>query len=233
MSAYLYLFLSVLTGTLVAFLLKSKGNGVVKFLLIFSGAYLLSIGIFHLLPEIYAGHNHVVGLYIMIGFFIQLVLEFFSKGMEHGHKHVDQLKSGVLPLSILIALFVHALLESLPIGAHADAHSKNTMLWAVVIHKFPVSIIYATMLLQLKLSKVKIAFGLIAFAAVAPLGVLVGDVFPIIQAYSKEITAVVFGLFLHISTTILFESSASHKFNFQKLAVTIFAVVVAWFSSVH
>lgn len=233
MSAYLYLFLSVVAGTLVAFTLKNKGNEAVKFLLIFSGAYLLSIGIFHLLPEIYEGHSHVIGLYIMVGFFIQLILEFFSKGMEHGHKHVDQLESGVLPLSILIALFIHALLESMPIGAHADAHSKNTMLWAVVIHKFPVSIIYATMLLQLKLTRVKIAIGLIAFAAVAPLGVLVGDIFPIIQTYSREITAVVFGLFLHISTTILFESSASHKFNFQKLAVTIIAVVIAWFSSAH
>jgi zinc and cadmium transporter len=233
MSAYLYLTLSVAAGAGVAFALNNTRNGLVKFLLTFSGAYLLSIGVFHLLPEIYEGHDHTIGIFIMVGFFIQLFLEFFSKGMEHGHKHVDQLTSGVLPVSILIALFIHALLESLPIGMHAGHAHENTMLWAVVIHKFPVTVIYTTMLLQLKLSKTKVAIGLILFAIVAPIGVWLGEAAPFVQTYSREITAVVLGLFLHISTTILFESSASHKFNFQKLFVIVLAVLVAWFSSVH
>lgn len=233
MMAYLLLISVVALGTLTAFLIKKKSAQTVRFLLTFSGAYLLSLGIFHLLPEIYEGHNHSIGLYIMLGFFIQLFLEFFSKGIEHGHNHAADFKAKQLPVGVLIALYVHALLESMPIGAHTDALSKHALLWGIVIHKLPVSIIYVSMLLQLQLNKYKLTFGILAFALVAPLGVWFGDLFPIIQEYHKEITAVVFGIFLHISTTILFESSASHKFNFQKLLVSILGVAVAWFSLSH
>jgi hypothetical protein len=39
--------------------------------------------------------------------------------------------------------------------------------------------------------------------------------------------AVVSGNFLHISTTIVFESSADHKFNAKKMGVAILAAAVA------
>jgi hypothetical protein len=35
--------------------------------------------------------------------------------------------------------------------------------------------------------------------------------------YSRELMAVVIGIFMHISTTILFEASDLHRFNFAKL----------------
>jgi zinc and cadmium transporter len=37
----------------------------------------------------------------------------------------------------------------------------------------------------------------------------------------KRIMAVVIGIFLHISTTILFESGAGHRFNLYKMAAII------------
>lgn len=231
---YLYLISSVLAGSFIGLGLKKKSDGSsVKVLLTFSGAYLLSIGVFHLLPELYETHSHSVGLYIMGGFFLQLILEFFSKGIEHGHSHTELFKNKGLPISVLISLFVHALLESLPIGAHHNELSRNALLWGIVIHKLPVSVILFAMLSELTKNVWKIVGWMLLFAMIAPLGVYLGTALPFLGLYSKEITAVVMGIFLHISTTILFESAQSHRFNFMKLLVTLGAIVIAWFSVAH
>ena len=146
MKPYLFLILSVAVGAAIGAYLKGRKDFSIKFLLTFSGAYLLSIGVFHLLPEIYEYHDHSIGLWIMGGFFIQLILEVFSKGMEHGHGHAEFFRQRGLPVVILLSLFLHALLESLPIGAHHEELSKNALLWGIVIHKLPVSIILFTMM---------------------------------------------------------------------------------------
>tara|TARA_R110000850_G_scaffold60744_3_gene139203 strand:+ start:557 stop:1261 length:705 start_codon:yes stop_codon:yes gene_type:complete len=233
MQSYLFLILSVVAGTLIAaFLFKQKSTSV-KFLLTFSGAYLLGIGVFHLLPEIYEGHNHTIGFWIMGGFFIQLVLEVFSKGMEHGHGHKEMFHAKSLPIGVLASLFLHALLESLPIGAQHDHGSKNALLWGIVIHKLPVSIILFTMMKELTSNMGKILTVMVMFALIAPLGVFVGESLPILGEYYRELTALTLGVFLHISTTILFESNQSHRFNFMKFFAAGLAVVLAWFSVAH
>ena len=38
---------------------------------------------------------------------------------------------------------------------------------------------------------------------------------------------VVIGIFLHISTTILFESSADHRFNLRKMIAVLLGVAIA------
>lgn len=230
MQSYIFLILSVAAGSLIAaFLVKQKSSSV-KFLLTFSGAYLLGIGVFHLLPEIYEGHSHHIGFWIMGGFFIQLVLEVFSKGIEHGHGHTELFKDKALPIGVLASLFLHALLESLPIGAHHDHESKNALLWGIVIHKLPVSIILFTMMKELTSSLGKIGLVMLLFALIAPLGVFLGETMPIFGTYYRELTALTLGVFLHISTTILFESNESHGFNFMKFLAAGLAVLLAWFS---
>jgi len=47
--------------------------------------------------------------------------------------------------------------------------------------------------------------------------------------YSNEINAVAIGIFLHVSTTILFESSKNHSFNLSKMVAVCIAVVIAYF----
>jgi len=39
--------------------------------------------------------------------------------------------------------------------------------------------------------------------------------------HSRELMAFVIGIFMHISTTILFESSDIHRFNYAKLGAII------------
>lgn len=233
MSSYLFLIGSVLAGAILGTVLKDRKGFQVKFLLTFSGAYLLSIGVFHLLPEIYETHSHSIGLWIMGGFFIQLFLEVFSKGIEHGHSHVEWFHKRGIPMTIIISLFVHALIESLPVGAHHEELSRDAMLWGIVIHKLPVSLILYTMLSEVLDSRLRVVMVMIGFALIAPLGVYLGDNLQVLQEYYRELTALTLGLFIHISTTILFESSQSHKFHLKKFITILIAVFVAWFSVSH
>ena len=70
-------------------------------------------------------------------------------------------------------------------------------------------------------SKKTIVIFLSVFALMSPFGVLLSDKIIFFELYSSEITAVIIGIFLHISTIILFESSENHNFNLHKfLAIT-------------
>jgi hypothetical protein len=42
---------------------------------------------------------------------------------------------------------------------------------------------------------------------------------------------IVIGIFLHISTTIMFESSNNHKYNFAKMASILLGSIVAYLIS--
>jgi uncharacterized membrane protein YadS len=50
-----------------------------------------------------------------------------------------------------------------------------------------------------------------------------------IDTYFDRIMGVVIGIFLHISTTILFESSVDHKFNLKKMIAVLLGVGIALF----
>ena len=61
-----------------------------------------------------------------------------------------------------------------------------------------------------------------------PLGVFISDKIDFFVAYNKEITALIIGVFLHISTIILFEGSENHKFNIQKFIAIVLAIVLTF-----
>ncbi len=71
---YLLLFSSVLIGGGLAFYLRRNDKNLIQLLLSFSGAYILGITFLHLVPETYGEGQHT-GLFILLGFFIQLLLE--------------------------------------------------------------------------------------------------------------------------------------------------------------
>ncbi len=228
-----YLIASVLIGALLGKWLRESKTISIKFLLSFSGAYLLGISVFHLLPEVYETHAHHYGLLVVAGFLVQLVLEAFSKGLEHGHSHVAMFKNKGLPMGVLISLFLHAFLESIPIGSSHNHLSRDALLWGILVHKVPVSIILYNMLCELKLSLTRRVVIITIFALMSPLGVYLGDSLSFLADYSRELTAFVFGIFLHISTTILFEDNKSHHFNVMKYAVILLALLIAWLSVSH
>ena len=214
--------LSVGFGFLIVLFLKPSQDRNLKLLLAFSGAFLLSITVFDFLPEVYVSNNKPIGLFIMIGILLQIILEFFSKGAEHGHMHLDK-SASAFPWILFISLCIHSVLEGIPIEAHEN------LIYGIIIHKLPVAIILSTFFLASQLSKMKIAFFLIMFALMTPLGVILSNEFEFFQNYYYEISALVIGIFLHISTTILFESSEGHKFNLTKLITIVSAIAIAYF----
>ena len=65
------------------------------------------------------------------------------------------------------------------------------------------------------------------FAIMSPLGAFVSNYISHIGQFYDEIMAIVVGIFLHISTTILFESSEGHHFNTQKMVAIILGAGIA------
>ena len=218
------LFASVIAGAIVVEIFKPQKGKNIQMLLTFSGAYLLAVSVLHLLPELF-NHNTSkhIGLYILGGFLIQIFLEYFSQGIEHGHFH----KSNVIPFSVLISLCLHALLEGVPLGGHLHDSAQNALLTGIVLHKMPVAIVLMTFFLQSNMRKSKAYFYLLLFALMAPLGVFAGNLFTALANFHNEIMAMVIGIFLHISTTILFESSDGHKFSLQKILAIIVGACIA------
>ena len=214
---------TVILGYVFVLVFKPTKQKNLKLLLAFSGAFLLSITVFNFLPEVFTDNNSkTVGLFIMIGILLQIVLEFFSKGAEHGHVHLSKNET-VFPWLLFISLSIHSVLEGLPIEAHGN------LIYGIIIHKLPVAIILTTFFLASKLSRTKILFFLTLFALMTPLGVLLSQETDIFKIYYSEISALVIGIFLHISTVILFESSEGHKFNLTKLISIIVAIAIAYF----
>jgi len=221
MMNYLLLFFAVVAGYIIANFLRKKDIGNMSIFMAFSGAFLLSITVFELLPEVFTERTDLIGVYIMSGILLQIILEFFSKGAEHGHVHLNA-KTKWFPWLLFISLSIHAFLEGFPIK------DGNNLLWGVLIHKIPVAIILSFFFIKSHYSKTITLIFLLLFAIMTPLGNYVMNNFNEASYYSTEITAIVIGIFLHVSTTILFESSKDHKFNLAKLLAIISAIVLAF-----
>ena len=214
--------LSVVLGYSFALFLRPTEKKNLKLLLAFSGSFLLSITVIHLLPEVYEAKNHSIGVFIMFGILFQIILEFFSKGAEHGHVHGHE-KMFQIPWLLFISLCIHALLEGFPVNNHHD------LALGIAIHHFPIAIILTTFFINAQLNKKAIFLFMVTFAIMTPLGTVLSEYLPVLNQYQTEITAVVIGILFHISSTIIFESSEGHKFNIAKISVIIFGIALAYF----
>jgi len=218
---YLLPLLSVLLGYFIALFIKPKNKTNLKLLLAFSGSFLLSLTVMHLLPEVYESKNHNIGIFIMLGILFQIILEFFSKGAEHGHVHGHS-KMHQIPWLLFISLCIHAFLEGFPVSHHHD------LAIGIAIHHLPIAIILTSFFISSSLNKHAIFLFMITFAVMTPLGTLVSDILPQLNDYYSEITAVVIGILFHISSTIIFESSEGHKFNIAKVSMIVIGIFLAY-----
>ena len=219
---YLLPLLSVLLGYVIALFLQPKNKTNLKLLLAFSGSFLLSLTVIHLLPEIYESKNHSIGVFIMVGILFQIILEFFSKGAEHGHVHGHE-KMSQIPWLLFFSLCIHALLEGLPVSHH------HNLALGIAIHHLPIAIILTTFFINANLNKTAIFIFMITFAVMTPLGTVLSNYLSILNDYYTEITAIVIGILFHISSTIIFESSEGHKFNIAKISMIVLGILLAYF----
>lgn len=217
---YILLFLAVAIGFTIAYTLSNKEVKRMSIYLAFSGAFLLSMTILELLPEVFGMPTDRIGICIMGGVLLQICLEFFSKGAEHGHVHIH-LEEKTFPWLLFLSLSIHSLLEGFPIS------DNNNIMVGIIVHKIPVSIILSFFFIKANYSKRITILFMTLFALMTPAGNYISH-YEFFQSFHSEITAVVIGIFLHVSTTILYESSKDHKFNLAKLVTIIVGIIAAF-----
>ncbi len=240
----LVLFLTPLLSGLAIYLLPQGRIRNFKLLLVFAGAYLFSITVIHILPELYIQNREVelIGLFVLAGFFLQQLLEYFTSGIEHGHIHTHDERHShhshhhhqVSAIVLLTALCVHAFLEGAML-AQPDSFSinydVNAILLGIALHRAPAAFALMTVLAFQLHSRNKAIPYLVGFSLAAPIGLLVSTYLADANVLSDSgltyLYALVCGNFLHISTTIVFESSPDHHFNARKLTVAILGALVA------
>lgn len=239
---YILLFVTVILSGCSVLFFKLSGKAL-KLILSFSGAYLLGITVLHLLPELYTsavlpspvgeGSGGEVGLFILAGFLLQIFIEYFSEGIEHGHIHVHKHEENIFPITVMIALSVHSFLEGMPLAGVIN-ETKKSLATGIFFHNVPIAIALMSMLIQSGQKKANAILWLIVFALMTPIGALTGNLlegsFGLITHYSNYLMAIVVGIFLHVSTTILFESSEQHRFHLIKLATILAGMGLAFVS---
>ncbi|WP_420388372.1 ZIP family metal transporter [Roseivirga sp.] len=224
------------------FMLKASGFSARKLqlFLVFAGAYLFSVTVIHLIPDLFLSNENpfAIGLYILIGFFLQKVIENFTSGVEHGHVHHHGNYSVTY---LLLALSLHSFLEGSimtdsihsnhsPESVYAHGSSPKILL-GIVMHKIPAAVALMALLLHKFSNKVRAYSVLLIFALASPLGLFTGEFLShselLPENYLIIFFAIVAGSFLQISTTIFIETDPSHKLNWQRFSISLFGALCA------
>lgn len=220
---YFLLIIAVLLSFVFVIIAKPKRKEGLRLLLAFSGSFLLALTLFELLPSVYEQSDpKIIGIFIMLGILLQIFLEFFSKGAEHGHVHLNSEERN-FPWLVFISLCIHSFLEGIPIN------QNNDIIYGILVHKIPIALILSIFLVGSKINLISGTLFMLFFSIMTPLGSFVTSKFDFISNFSAPITALVIGVFLHISTVILFESSEGHTFNIRKLTAIVLGTVIAYF----
>jgi zinc and cadmium transporter len=214
-------------------------NRRLRLLLAFSAAYLFAISFIHMLPEAFQGLDaKLAGLFIVIGFCVQLLIDTFSTGIEHGHVHLHSDECHAhLPTGIVIGLLLHSFLEGLPVYDPTTVDSVNYQLvLGLAIHNVPITLAFAALLKEHERVASRRWLFLLLFASMSPAGYFSSFLLHAVglqhfETYGQLAYALVIGIFLHISTAILFETSDQHRYNIRKAAAMLGGILTAYIVS--
>ena len=236
---HLLLFVLTLAAGLAPLFISKINSRYFHLALVFSGAFLFGITIMHLLPELFTGviGSRQVALWITLGFFMQVLLDNFTSGVEHGHLHVadhNHHHGGFTMFTLLTAMCLHALLEGSllanPIAGHHHDHERG-LLVGIILHKMPAAFALMSLISCNYRTKFWPVILMTLFALATPLGMVLSDQLTRAELLNPKAMIILFALvtgnFLHISTTIFFESSPGHKLGGSKLAVILLGTGIA------
>lgn len=218
----LLLILSVLLGV---FLGKYFGDRTkfAKNLLVLSAGFLITICLNEVFPEVYHSDKENIGIWVIGGVLLQMLLENLTKGFEHGHFHQHQEGKNILPFALMLGMFIHAFLEGIPLAN--EQNFLSPYLWGILFHNIPISFVLGAFLVQKKRFSTSSWLVISIFAVASPLGLILGNYFnPELKVY---FLALVGGIFLHISSVIIFESSKNHNIDWTKIFMVVSGVALA------
>jgi len=129
---------------------------------------------------------------------------------------------------VLSALSIHALLEGTLLAHPSDIHlhhDAKALLIGIALHKIPAAFALVSILICYLPSRKPTIVYLVVFSIASPAGLLISDYLFENSYLDGEVFvmlfAIVSGNFLHISTTIVFESSPKHGFRAQRLVLSL------------
>ncbi len=238
------LFISALGGGIIFLLTKKQSGTGLKLLLSFSAAYLLGLALLHLFPDLFAADIPNAGYYVLAGFMLQVILDFFSHGVEHGHAHTHRHAGSRFFFTVMASLWIHAFIEGMPFGAPYEGHGhdhghegmvhdhRSTLLLGISLHKITEALVFTALLVNSGWKKARAFFWLVVFALIAPAGALCHFLlheseWSGVEDLAPRVTGVLIGILLHVSTTIIFESEEGHRFNWMKFLSIIVGIGLA------
>ena len=188
-----------LIGGLALEILGNRAMNNLSIILAFGGAFIMGLIFLHLVPEAFS-YSSIAGTFVLIGFLVQILLEYLSKGLEHGHVHLNNSSSHktstVMPWAAIVSLCIHALLESMPLAegasavdvahqvrsmgslhvhVHADTAIGSALFLGLAIHKLPVALVLMGLIKSTGATKVT-RWGLLTLFGIMPgLGMYIYD----------------------------------------------------------
>jgi zinc transporter ZupT len=140
----------------------------------------------------------------------------------------------VSAIVFLFALCVHAFLEGAMLAEPVmvvHEYDVDAILLGIVLHRAPAAFALMTVLTHQLQSRGTALPYLVWFSLAAPIGLFVSSSLIEQEVMGNSgltyLYALVCGNFLHISTTIVFESSPEHHFSARKLTIAILGALVA------
>lgn len=219
---YILLILSVVIGVALSYFF-GKQKKLAKQLLVLSSGVLLGITVLEIFPNVFHDGGSEIGIWVVAGVLLQLILESLTKGFEHGHFHQREEKN-IFPIALMAGLFIHAFFEGIPL--HAMGNSITPYLEGILVHNIPISFVMGMFLLKSDFNKTTGILIIALFALASPLGMLLaGNFNPDLQVY---FLAIVSGIFLHISSVIIFENDKNHKLDISKLIFVLIGIGIAY-----
>jgi zinc transporter ZupT len=138
---------------------------------------------------------------------------------------------------LMISLSIHGLIEGIPVSAASD-HIDSPLAWSplllgILLHKAPTTFALAALLLRQKATPLLLWSAVLWVSCCTPLGLWIGHGLGHTSDGNREILhalmALATGSFLQIASTILFESSNNHKFNWFQLIGALLGAYLAYF----
>ncbi|MEC8929418.1 MAG: ZIP family metal transporter [Verrucomicrobiota bacterium] len=258
---YLVLLLSVVAGVATVLGFKLTDPRKVKLLTAFTGAYLIGLTFLHMVPEVFAPHDHEKPDAHTHSAHAHNTEEGHGH-THHGHTHADDHHHTpptglILGAFVLAGFFLQIILEHFSHGlehGHSHAHHGAVplgMMAGLSIHAFLEAVPSgqdSMLLMAIAVHKYPVTivlFGMLLQSSLSRrttwlLLCLFAAMAPlgalagdhtVLAHYHRQLIAVVIGIFMHIATTILFEAGESHQFNRNK-AIAIVLGTIAAFGSV-
>lgn len=222
---FVLLVLSVVIGVILGKYFGKKEK-LAKNLLILSAGFLITICLNEIFPTVYHSDNHNIGIFVILGVLLQIFLENLTKGFEHGHFHHHEDRA-ILPVALMVGMFIHAFIEGIPLAQETNIVSPYLL--GILFHNLPISFVLGAFLFNRSTKNYLTPLFIITlFALASPLGMLFGDYLN--TDWHPYFLAIVGGIFLHISSVIIFESNKNHNVDWAKIGYVILGILLAMFS---